>query len=181
MPQVTPTKRCIELRALPFSYTDARAVKRFVKSILISGVVAITLFSTPAVRNAYRVYRYPETYQQLQGSWASPSTFPAQIPADARHAQVYRYDGWGQGGSFFQLRYQLPSAAFQALVGSVASQPQITTVSDPPRFYTGGGGAFPAEFTIYTFTDAGNINHGFKEGIALNPKDGEVVHWHESW
>ena len=153
---------------------------RPLKAAFLLGAVIIVPFLIPAVGNAYRVHRYPQTYQELQEYWDGPSTFPAQIPAEARHARVYRQAGWGQGGSRFQLRYQLPPAAFQALVGTVLSRPRVAA-GNLPRFYTGGGGAFPAGYALYTFTDAGNINHGFREGIALNSDDNEVVHWHESW
>lgn len=159
-------------------------MKTAVKKLLGLGAACFAvIIAIVWIYQAVQIAAYPKLFQKLQGYYDSPSSFPREIPKTASHVRLHHSEGWGQGGSSLQLRYRLPLDQFRPFAVSIMSHwPASSPSAERPYFYTHWrGGPLTPDYVLYVFSDDGSKNHGFAEGIALNAKTCDVVHWQKSW
>ena len=183
--------------------------RTIIKRVLIGiGILAIilvaaylTLLAIIIPHTTHSLWRY----KALRGKMRTElvAHFPMDIPRNARRAKLSFYPGFLQGGSHFQIRYQLPSPEIIALYekysrlktqsyfgGNGNDHMNQSNGMPTTSFYTGSEkyGRFPNDYEIMIF-DAVLTNrppgfywnHGQSHGVAISTSRNDIVYWAESW
>jgi hypothetical protein len=166
--------------------------------------VSLDLASTPVTD----VSRYEEIRRQFPPDSPLIKHFPLVIPENAKNVQFYFLPGFLQGGSFIQLRMQLPSdriKSLQAQFRKAAKRKYIPGAKDNSpleetsptglgityeyHFYRGDASSdrnFPPHYEILVLEDTRGApkydwNHPELYGVALDVSTSEIVYWAEAW
>jgi len=118
------------------------------------------------------------------------SHFPLSVPPHAKNVKFAAHPKILQGGTYIQLRMQLPADEIAAIEKQFE---KTATVYDgsypPPSFRTSDDSKatldFPSHYTLYVLSVKDHTppswNHGEKNGAAVSTADNEVVYWAEAW
>ncbi len=188
-------------------------LKRFLKTLLYAIGVLGVLYAAMAGWMWWQIQPVdrPSAYERvLTKRWHDPTLvahFPPQIPAQARAVKFHYQQGFLQGGSSIELRYQAPPDHVKQVIEKYKPVARLVVRNDDmhnqnidmlhKRYFRTVDKSeitatplivwLPAGFEIIALisrpyvTDPISWNHGQSAGISVSVARNELIFWAEDW
>ena len=178
---------------------------RILGLILVFGCLGLLIFLRSSISQPIGLItdtsQYPEILEGYEGS-VLIQHFPKTIPPEAQHVNLEYVPRIMQGGSHFQLKFNLPNTEigdlyqeFAAMAIHKFSGGDSSIHSSLPNgipttyFYTSDtdNSTFPNSYEILVLqavaagSSEAEWNHGYSYGVAIDIGASEIVYWNEYW